>query len=439
MASPSGAVEGPAAGGSQASGTTVLRCGALVDVKSGQVRRNVAITVVGNKITSVSDGGPAEGGRGTSADAGASAGQAGAPVPTRIDLSQETCLPGLIDVHTHVVLQGDIIVNYDEQLLKESDAYRAIRATVAAREALENGFTAMRDLETEGAGYTDVDVRNAINRGLVPGPRLQVATRSLNVTGAYALLGYNWELQDLPHGVQVCDGPEECRKAVREQISHGADWIKVYADQRTYREGEVLHSRPTFTIEELKAIVDEAHRERRPVAAHASGLEGVHDAVEAGVNTIEHGTYIAAEDLQAMKAKGIWYVPTPWLSVYRAEQFPQQAEAMKRSLAMYEGTVKRARTAGVKMAYGTDAGAFEWTITPAMQFSTLVQFGMSPMEAIQAATTQAAELLGWQEQIGSVEAGKFADIVAVSGDPLANIRALEKVDFVMKDGVVVKR
>ena len=425
MASPSGAVEAeqsPAAGSQSPAKLTVLRCGAVLDVKTGQVQRGSEIRVLGNKIEAV----------------GVQSNQL-PPGTNVVDLSRETCLPGLIDVHTHVVLQGDIIVNYDEQLLKESDAYRAIRATVAAREALENGFTAMRDLETEGAGYTDVDVRNAINRGLVPGPRLQVASRALDVTGAYALLGYNWELADLPHGVQVCDGPEECRKAVREQISHGADWIKVYADQRTYREGDVLHSRPTFTIEELKAIVDEAHRERHPVAAHASGLEGVHDAVAAGVNTIEHGNYIAPEDLQAMAAKGTWYVPTPWLSVYRAEQFPQQAEMSKRSLAIYEDTVKRARAAGVKIAYGTDAGAFEWTITPAMQFSTLVQFGMSPMEAIQAATTKAAELLGWQDQIGSVEPGKFADIVAVSGDPLQNIRTLEKVDFVMKDGVVVQK
>ena len=247
--------------------TKVLECGVLIDGTSAPPLKNVDVIIEGDRIREVRPSGTGPGWTG------------GVGL---IDLKKQTCLPGLIDTHTHIVLQGDIIVNYDEQLLKDSDAYRAIRATVAAKNALDFGFTALRDLETEGAGYTDVDVRNAINRGIVPGPRLQVASRALDVTGAYALLGYNWELQDLPHGVQVCDGPEQCRKAVREQLSHGADWVKVYADQRTYPEGDVLHSRPTFTVEELKAIVDEAHRERHRVAAHASGLEGVHDAVEAG-------------------------------------------------------------------------------------------------------------------------------------------------------------
>ena len=189
---------------------TQIRCGALLDGRSDTPRRNVTITVQGNKIASVSEAAP-----------GANA----------IDLSNATCLPGLIDTHTHVLLQGDITAeDYDVQLLKQSNPYRAILATQSARKALNYGFTTIRDLETEGAGYADVDVKTAINRGIVPGPRMQVATRALDVTGAYPLSGYSWEIQ-VPHGVQFCDGPDGCRKAVREQISHGADWIKVYSDR----------------------------------------------------------------------------------------------------------------------------------------------------------------------------------------------------------------
>ena len=399
---------------------TVIQCGTLIDGKSNEVRRGVQVVVRGNKIESV---GPTF---------------AAVKADQTIDLSKVVCLPGLIDTHTHIVLQGDITVDYDEQLLKESAAYRAIRAVAASQMCLEHGFTSIRDLETEGAGYTDLDIKKAINRGIVPGPRMQVVTRALDVTGAYALLGYNWEY-DFPHGVQVCDGPDGCRKAVREQISNGADWIKIYADQRTLPgPNNTLDSRPTFTVDEIKAITDEAHRERRRVAAHASGLTGVHNAVEGGVDSIEHGNYIADADLKTMAAKGIWYVPTPWLSEYRWTEFPEQTAAMKRSDAMYEDTFKRARAAGVRIAYGTDAGAFEWTITPASQLPTMVRYGMTPMQAIQSATSVAAELFGWEKEVGTVEAGKFADIVAVSGDPLADISALKKMQFVMKDGVVVK-
>jgi imidazolonepropionase-like amidohydrolase len=261
----------------------------------------------------------------------------------------------------------------------------------------------------------------------------------MDVTGAYALLGYSWELE-LPHGVQVVDGAEEGRRAVREQLSHGADWIKVYSDRGNFvRPDGVLEDIPTFTLDELRAIVDETHRQRHKVASHATGINGVHNSVAAGVDTVEHGTYIAPEDLKTMAVQGTWYVPTPYLAYYRAQMFPQQAARIRPQMKIAEDTFRRAMAAGVRIAYGTDAGAFEWTISPAVQFPVMVQYGMTPMQAIQSATIHAAELLGLQDKIGSLEPGKLADMVAVQGDPLTDITVLQKVAFVMKGGEVVKK
>ena len=358
-----------------------------------------------------------------------------------VQLKSETCLPGLIDTHTHILLQGDITAaDYDAQLLKQSPEYRTILATVNARRALDYGFTSIRDLETEGAGYADADVKKAINNGVIPGPRMQVATRALDVTGAYPLQGYAPSVL-VPHGVQIVDGADNARQAVREQISHGADWIKVYSD-RSYRvrEDGVLDDIPTFTMEELRAIVDEAHRERHKVASHAMALNGVHNSVEAGVDSIEHGNYISDEDLKTMASHGIFYVPTIYVGEYVAQgRAAEGAPVWVKMIQIHEDTFKRAMKAGVKIAFGTDAGGFDWKVNPAKEFSSMVKFGMTPAQALRSATVAAAELLGEQSSLGIIEAGKFADIVAVPGDPLSDISVMEKVDFVMKGGMVERR
>jgi imidazolonepropionase-like amidohydrolase len=402
--------------------TRYVRCGALVQPESGKVQRNVLITIQGERIQQVQE----------NAQAPAS-GQV-------IDLSDHTCLPGLIDTHTHTLLQGDITAaDYDEQLLKESTAYRAILGTRSVRLMLGYGFTTIRDLETEGAGYADVDLKNAINKGIIPGPRMKVATRAMDVTGAYPLSGYSPEIT-VPHGVQIVDGAEDGRKAVREQISYGADWIKVYSDRSYFvRPDGVLDDIPTFTLDELRAIVDEAHRQHHKVASHAMALNGVHNSVEAGVDSIEHGNYIAEADLKTMAQKGIFYVPTIYVGEYVAQgRAAAGAKVWLEMLKIHEDTFRRAMNAGVKIAFGTDVGGFDWSIDPAVEFPYMVKYGMTPIQAIRAATSSAAELLGMQNDVGSIAVGKYADLVAVKGDPLADIAVLQKIDFVMKGGEVHK-
>ena len=404
--------------GQNAAPPVYIKCGSLFDGKSGTLQKNVVIEVLGDKIAAI-----------------------GAAAQQVIDLSNETCLPGMIDTHTHVMLQGDITAEeYDTQLLKQSLQYRTILATVNVKRALDYGFTSIRDVETEGAWYSDVDVKKAINNGVIPGPRMQVATRALDVTGAYPLLGYAPGI-DVPKGVQIVDGADAARKAVREQISYGADWIKVYSDRGYFlRPDGVLDDIPTFTMDELRAIVDEAHRERRKVASHAIGLNGVHNSVEAGVDSIEHGDYISDEDIKTMVSKGIYSVPTIFVGDYVAQgRADAGAPIWLKMLAVHEDTFRRLLKAGLKIAFGTDAGGFPWTINPAKEFPYMVKWGMTPAQAIQSATVTASQLMGMQDKVGTVEVGKLADIIAVPGDPLADITVLEKVNFVMKGGVVEKR
>jgi imidazolonepropionase-like amidohydrolase len=401
---------------------TYVRCGSLYDGRSDSARKNITLRIVGDKIDQI--------GETVQPDKNA----------TVIDLSHEVCLPGLIDAHTHVLLQGDVTAeDYNVQILQYSTPYRTILGTVAAQKALGYGFTTIRDLETEGAGYADVDIKKAINNGIIPGPRMQVAGRAMDVTGSYPVLGYSWELK-WPHGVQEVDGVEGGRKAVREQISNGVDWVKVYSD-RSYRvrPDGVLDDIPTFTLEELQAIVDEAHRERHKVASHASALNGVHNSVEAGVDSVEHGFYIADADLKTMVAKGIYYVPTLLVGEYVAEgRSTEGSRVWLDMISIHAATFKRALAAGVKIAFGTDAGGFPWTVNPAREFPLMVKYGMTPAQALHSANMSAAEMLGMQDRIGSLESGKYADIVGVPGDPMADIHQLEHVNFVMKGGSVFK-
>jgi imidazolonepropionase-like amidohydrolase len=411
------------------SGPVYIRCGALFDGKSDQVETDMLIVVERDRIKQVSKYSPPKSAQGVNS--------------TVLDLSTLTCLPGMVESHTHVFLQGDRKPGqYDAQLLKQSVAYRAIEATTAAHAALDWGFTTIRDLETEGAGYADVDVRNAINGSLIWGPRMQVVGRAMDVTGSYPLQpAYAWDVP-VPIGVETVDGVEGARKAVREQLSHGTDWVKVYADRCGRIHDKILDTIPTFTLDELRAIVDETHRERHRVAAHATGLLGVHNAVEAGVDTVEHGNYIAPEDMKTMVAKGIWFVPTPFVAEYdaqwraeRAGTQPQESPGLK----IEEDTFRRALQAGVKIAFGTDVGAFEWDMSPARQLVTMVKWGMTPAQALRSATIRGAELMQMQSDIGTVEAGKYADIIAVQGHPLSDISAMQKISFVMKGGVVFKK
>jgi imidazolonepropionase-like amidohydrolase len=399
-----------------------LRCGRLIDGVRGAPLENVVILVEGERIKAV---GPS------------------LPIPDGarvVDLGSSTVLPGLIDAHTHVLLQGDITAeDYDSQLLKDSIPYRTIRATVAARTALSNGFTSIRDLETEGAMYADVDLKKAIDRGIVPGPRMFVSTRALAPTGMYPLLGYSWQLQ-VPEGVQIVDGPDAIRRAIREQVKYGADWIKYYSDRGYFLKDGALRSRVNFTDEEAKALVDEAHRLGHRVAAHAMAKDGIEAALRAGVDSIEHGYGLDEGQMDIMVRRHVFWCPTLFVGTYVAEgRAAGGAPIWKSMVAVAEQAFRKALKKGVPIAFGTDAGGFAWTVNEAREFSVMVRYGMTPMQAIQSATSVAASLLEKEDSLGTLEPGRLADIVAVKGDPLKDIAELEHVSFVMKGGTVFKQ
>src|SRR5260370_25860830 len=344
-----------------------IRAGKLIDGKSDKPLENVLIVIEGDKIAYVVAGGSAP---------------AGVEV---IDLSKATVLPGFIDTHTHVLLQGDVTAEeYDAQLLKQSIPYRAILAARNAQIALSHGFTAMRDLETEGAMYAEVDVKTAIGNGEVPGPRMQVATRAMTRTGMYPLLGYSWELR-VPPGVQHVDGVDGARKAVREQVMYGADWIKYYSDRRYHFEADgVLHSMVNFTDEEAKAIVDETHRLGKKVAAHAIGSDGIAAALRAGVDTIEHGDGLTDALMDEMVCKGVYWVPTITVGAYVA---PGRGGKWAKMVDFEKVAFQKALKKNVKIALGTDAGGFDWKeVNQAKEFEYYVNYGMTPMQAIRSGT-----------------------------------------------------
>jgi len=396
-----------------------IRAGRLIDTKNGSVVNNAVILIEGEKITAV--------GEGLSIPAGVEV----------IDLSNKTVLPGLIDCHTHITFQPG---NYYEDLFRKSPIDYAVMAHVYARRTLEAGFTTIRDV---GASeFIDVSLRNAINRGDVVGPRMQVATLTVGATGGHGdLNGFSPYLR-LGGFSSIADGIDEIRKLIRFEIKNGADLIKVLATAGVLSEEESVGA-PQYSQEELNAIVEEARMWGRRVAAHAHGAEGIKRAIRAGVASVEHGSLLDDEGIRLMKERGTYLVADIYNDDYIIAEFsrlgyPEKVIEKERLVGRTQReNFQKAVRAGVKIAYGTDAGVYPhgWN---GKQFVHMVKWGMTPMQAIQAATVNAADLLGWNGRVGVLTPGAYADIIAVDGDPLKDVSEFERVKFVMKGGVVHK-
>ncbi|NDQ55441.1 MAG: amidohydrolase family protein [Acidipila sp.] len=405
---------------------TAIRAGKLFDPKLDHLLTKQVVLIEGERITQTG-----------SADSVQI--PSGAQV---IDLSQATVLPGLIDAHTHIFVAGqdtlEFITPHSDEFSRTTREYRTLVAAANIRADLLAGFTTLRDLGNHGNMYADVDLRNAVNEGLIVGPRMQVATRGIASTDE-AMRG-SPELT-LPADYQPVDTPEEARRAVREQFHFGANVIKIRATASRYHFDQDGHfsDTPLLSLETIKAIVEEAHARRLKVSCHAFGGEGLTRCVEAGVDTIEHAIELPDATLQKMIEKGIYMVPTIYhyhLAFYTVPD--RKATGGKNSLAvMRDESFRRAISRGLKIGFGTGVGPFPHG-TQTKEFEYMVKDGMTPLQALRSATSVNAEMMGWQDRIGSIEKGKFADIVAVAGDPLADVTELGRVKFVMKGGQVVK-
>ena len=411
---------GGAAFGQQAApapSRTIVRAGRLLDVRTGKTLTNQAIVIEDGKIVSV---GP---------DSGAAAGA------TVIDLSSKTVLPGLIDAHTH--LTYDPKFGYDR--LAISLPREALIGAKNARVTLLAGFTTVRNVGAQG--FTDIALRDAINAGDVPGPRIEASGPALSITGGHCddnLLPYEWHATE----IGVADGVENVQRKVREVIKYGADVIKVCATGGVLSLGDNPQA-SQFTQEELRAIIADAHRLGRKVAAHAHGAQGILWATEAGVDSIEHGSYIDDAGIAAMKQHGTYLVPTLYLSDWFLENAPKTGVPLamlakgKEVMPAARKNIAHAFAAGVKVGFGTDAAVYPHGLN-AHEFAVMVKLGLTPLQSIQAATVNDADLLGWSDKVGVIEPNHFADIIAVDGDPLADVTTLEAVKFVMKGGIVYK-
>lgn len=396
-----------------------IKAGAMLDPATGGVTRNPVILIEGERIV--------QAGTGLAIPQGAEV----------IDLADATVLPGLIDCHTHITSQPS---NYYEDLFRKSAIDVAVTAHVFARRTLEAGFTSVRDV---GASeFIDVALRNAINAGTIPGPRMQVATLTVGATGGHGdITGFSPYLKFSGFS-GVADGADEIRKLIRLEVKNGADVIKLIATAGVLSEEESVGA-PQYSQQEMNVVVEEAAMWGRKVAAHAHGAEGIKRAIRAGVVSIEHGSLIDDEGIRLLKERGTYLVADIYNDDYIIAEFarlgyPAKIIEKERLVGRTQReNFKKAAAAGVKLAYGTDAGVYPhgWN---AKQFAHMVKWGLTPIEAIRAATTSAADLLGWSDRVGSIAAGRYADIIAVSGDPTRDVTELERVRFVMKGGVIYK-
>jgi imidazolonepropionase-like amidohydrolase len=354
----------------------------------------------------------------------------------RITLAGTTLIPGLSDLHSHVLLHPYDETPWNDQVLRESLALRTARAVNHLKATLDAGFTMLRDLGTEGADYADVGLREAVEQGIIPGPRLFVTTKAIVATGSYGPKGFGAEI-GVPQGAEEADGVDGVTRVVRDQIGHGADWIKIYADYRWGPRGE---ARPTFTAPEWQAIVQTASSSGRPVVAHASTVEGMMRAVVAGVEVIEHGDAATPAVFEAMKQRNVAFCPTlaATESTTRYRGWKKGVDPEPAGITQKKRMFRDALASGVTICNGSDVGVFTHG-NNALELELMVEYGMTPVQALKAATSVNARIMHRENDLGRVAPGLFADLVAVQGDPTQSIAALRAVRFVMKGGAVHRR